>query len=418
MPETNPHASDLVLGGQMPTLQHGVVLGGLAGIEQRLASESLALRLQGLKDIIYHGERGIDLAIEALSDGNSQVRQLAGMLLRNHGGERGKNILLDCQPLSYFTTFADWRREIYNSQIGIIDPEHNAYVVAMSNMGKAGKYDLNNFQSLIKDPRIGELQALIFQIDNNPRDREHTFTFSLKAINKKRHLFPRLRALFIGDSILDIAPENNKSKLEISDIRPLLEAFPALEILEIAGHFGYHQLDCSNLKHDKLKTLVVRADDLTGDNIEQISTISLPSLQYLELWLGNRAKVAEIKKAMLPILSGISAPNLKYLGLCGYHDTDDLVSEILPSPIIDRLAVLALKMGKMKIQGVYALLNCSKLGNLKLLNASGSFLSPEEVQVIRKLSCQIDVSKNQYIPKIETTKQKKQKERRYSPTWE
>lgn len=418
MSELNPQASDAVLGGQTPTPEHGVVLGGLAGIEQRLASESLLLRLQGLKDTIHHGDRGIDLAIEALSDCNSQIRQLASVLLRNHGGERGKNILLERQPLSYFNTFADWQREIYNPQIGIIDPDNNAYVVAMSNTGRSGKYDLNNFQSLIKDPHIGELQALIFQIDENPRDREHTFAFALKAINNKRHLFPHLRALFIGDSILDIVPETTKSKLEILDIRPLLEYFPELEILEIAGHFGYHRLDCSNLKHDKLKTLVIGTGDFSEDNIEQISNISLPNLQYLELWLGNRGKVAEIKKAMLPILSGVSAPSLKYLGLCGYHDTDDLVSEILSSRIIKQLVVLAFKMGKMKIQGVYALLNCSKLDNLKLLNASGSFLSPEEVKVIRRLSCQVDLTKNQYIPKIETTKQKNQKERRYSPTWE
>lgn len=121
MSESKPRASDLVLGGH-PTPKNGVVLGGLAGLEQRLASESLLLRLQGLKDIIHYGDRGVDIAVEALLDRNLQIRQLAGKLLRIYGGERGRNILLDYQPLSYFNTFTDWRREIYNPKIGIIEP--------------------------------------------------------------------------------------------------------------------------------------------------------------------------------------------------------------------------------------------------------------------------------------------------------
>jgi hypothetical protein len=418
MSELNPRHTDAILGRQIPTPKDGVVLGGLARIEQRLTSQSLPLRLQGLKDIIYYGDRGIDIAIGALSDRNLQIRQLAGKLLRIHGGERGRNILLDYQPLSYFNTFADWRREIYNLQIGIIDPENNAYVVAMTNSGQAGKYDSKNFKSLIKDLHISDLQALVFQIDDNPRDRERTFTIGLEAINSARHLFPKLRALFIGDSMLDLEPENTKSKLEISEIRSLFTSFPDLEILEIAGHFHYHQLDCSQLEHQNLKTLIIKTEDLPANNIKQICAISLPNLEYLELWLGKRGNTNEIKKAMQPILSGISAPNLQYLGLCGYHDTNSLVSEILSSSIIDRLAVLAFKMGGMTAQGVSALTNSPKLGNLKLLNVSGNVISSESLDLLRKLKCKLDIRNNQYIPKIDIPKHKPEKELRYSPTWE
>ncbi|WP_310427505.1 hypothetical protein [Chamaesiphon sp. VAR_48_metabat_135_sub] len=418
MSELNPRNTDVVLGGQIPTPKDGVVLGGLARIEQRLASESLSLRLQGLKDIIHYGDRGVDIAIEALSDRNLQIRQLAGKLLRIHGGERGRNILLDYQPLSYFNTFADWRREIYNPQIGIIDPDNNAYVVAMTNSGQAGKYEFNNFKSLIKDPRISDLQALFFQIDDNPRDRERTFTIGLEAINSARHLLSKLRALFIGDSMLDLQSESNKSKLEILEVRSLLISFPDLEILEIAGHFGYHQLDCSQLEHQNLKTLIIKTENIPADNIKQLCSISLPNLEYLELWLGKQGSINEIKKAMQPILSGISAPNLQYLGLCGCHDTNSLVSEILSSPIIDRLPVLAFKMGSMTIQGVSALTNSPKLKNLKLLILSGEVISPEALSLLQKLECKLDIRNNQYRPKIDISKHKPAKERRYSPSWE
>lgn len=401
MSESKPRASDLVLGGQTPTPKYGVVLGGLAGIEQRLASESLLLRLQGLKDIIHYGDRGVDIAVEALLDRNLQIRQLAGKLLRIHGGERGRNILLNYQTLSYFNTFTDWRREIYNPQIGIIEPQNNAYVVAMTNSGKAGKYDFTNFQLLIKDPHISDLQALVFQMDDNPRDREQTFTIGLEAINSARHLFPKLRALFVGDSMLDLEPENTKSKLEILEIRSLLTSFPNLEILEVAGHFHYHQLDCSQLKHQNLKTLIIKTEDISVNNIEQICTISLPNLEYLELWLGKRGNTNEIKKAMQPILSGVSAPNLQYLGLCGYHDTNSLVAEILSSSIIDRLAVVAFKMAGITMQGVSTLTNSPNLENLKLLHISGSVISPEALHLLQNMGCKLDLRKNQYIPKFD-----------------
>jgi hypothetical protein len=418
MSELNRRNTDAVLGGQIPTPKDGVVLGGLARIEQRLASESLSLRLQGLKDIIHYGDRGVDIAVEALSDRNLQIRQLAGKLLRIHGGERGRNILLDYQPLSYFNTFADWRREIYNPQIGIIDPENNAYVVAMTNSGQAGKYEFNNFKFLIKDPRISDLQALFFQIDDNPRDRERTFTIGLEAINSARHLFPKLRALFIGDSMLDLQAESNKSKLEILEVRSLLMSFPDLEILEIAGHFGYHQLDCSQLEHQNLKTLIIKTENIPADNIKQLCSISLPKLEYLELWFGKQGSVNEIKKAMQPILSGISAPNLQYLGLCGYHDTNSLVTEILSNPIINRIAVLAFRMGGMTMQGVSALTNSPKLENLKLLILSGEVISPEALISLQKLGCKLDIRSNKSRLEIDVFRHKPAKERRYSPTWE
>ncbi len=50
MSETNPRESDLILGGQNPPPLNAAVLGGLAGIKQRLESESIAARLQALNN--------------------------------------------------------------------------------------------------------------------------------------------------------------------------------------------------------------------------------------------------------------------------------------------------------------------------------------------------------------------------------
>jgi hypothetical protein len=90
MSETNPHESDLVLGGQNPPPVNAAVLGGLAGIKQRLESESIAERLQALNNAIDYGDKAIDLAIDSMADPNPEVKRLARKLLRNKLGEKGK----------------------------------------------------------------------------------------------------------------------------------------------------------------------------------------------------------------------------------------------------------------------------------------------------------------------------------------
>jgi hypothetical protein len=122
MSELNPHDSAAILGGQNSSPITAVVLGGIAGVQQRLASESIVAKLRALQDISQYGNSGIDLAIQALSDPTEEVKRLARKLLRNQTGEEGKSALLSREPLHYFTTLNDWRWEVYNPEIGIVDP--------------------------------------------------------------------------------------------------------------------------------------------------------------------------------------------------------------------------------------------------------------------------------------------------------
>jgi hypothetical protein len=81
MSESNPHESDLILGGQNPPQTNAAILGGLAGVKQRLESESIAQRLQALNNAVAYGDNAIDLLIESLSDSTDEVSQLAYNLL-------------------------------------------------------------------------------------------------------------------------------------------------------------------------------------------------------------------------------------------------------------------------------------------------------------------------------------------------
>jgi hypothetical protein len=95
MSELTSSESDLVLGGQNPPPINAAILGGLAGVKQRLTSESIAERLQALNDSCQYGEKAIELVTKALTDESYEVRVLASKLLRERFGTAGALALLE-----------------------------------------------------------------------------------------------------------------------------------------------------------------------------------------------------------------------------------------------------------------------------------------------------------------------------------
>ena len=79
MPENSdrPKDSDAVLGGQIPPLVGRAVLGGLAGVKQRFASNALEQRIAALNEAVKYGDAGLELIIQALDDRAKQVRDIA-----------------------------------------------------------------------------------------------------------------------------------------------------------------------------------------------------------------------------------------------------------------------------------------------------------------------------------------------------
>jgi hypothetical protein len=393
MSDLNPQNVDAVLGGQNPPPVNAVILGGIAGAKQRLAIESIVAKLQALQDAVSYGNDGIELTLQALTDPADEVKKLARRLLRTHFEAARKAILLTDNPLSYFTTLAEWRWEVYHPEIGIVDPENNAYIVTLNYLSidyRQYRSDLSEFAALIRDPRIGELQALIFQIA--PSD-SYSFGIALEAIHDARYLFPHLRGLFIGDRHGDRAPEYRKSKVEVFDIKPFLVDFPNLEILQVYGHFRSYTLECAGVRHEKLRTLIIETADIKEENLQQIGAIDLPNLEYLELWLGRWGSSADrVTAALAPILLHHAMPKLQYLGLCSDEYTDSLIADLLTTPIVSQLAVLDFKMGTMTDIGVDYLLDSPDLTNLRYLNVSGNYLSEHSISKLQKLGCAIDAS--------------------------
>ncbi|NEP58377.1 MAG: hypothetical protein F6K31_15385 [Symploca sp. SIO2G7] len=79
--EIQPRTGDMVLGGQVRAPEHGVVLGGLEGIEMQLASATIKGRITALFEAAKYGAEGWNLVIQALKDKSEQVQQVAENLL-------------------------------------------------------------------------------------------------------------------------------------------------------------------------------------------------------------------------------------------------------------------------------------------------------------------------------------------------
>jgi hypothetical protein len=77
-----PHPFDAVLGGQSPPPVNAAVLGGLAGVKQRLASTSEEVRIAALSDALKYGQAGLDIVVEIFKTETGAMQCAAWNLLR------------------------------------------------------------------------------------------------------------------------------------------------------------------------------------------------------------------------------------------------------------------------------------------------------------------------------------------------
>ena len=291
----------------------------------------------------------------------------------------------------FFIKLENWQFQHFNPQVGIIDPENHAYTIPFQADSRNKIVNLEIFNALLKDPQVSQLKALTCHIgynDGYPEwSRNNAFGVVLEALCDACDRLSNLQALFIGDGYQH---EYRKSKLAVFDIRPILEAFPNLQLLQVCGHFYKYLLECESLKHENLKTLIIETADISGNNFAQICSLELPNLECLELWLGRQLDLSKFVRNMLkPIFCGEKFPNLAYLGLRSSECSDLLAIDIVQSSIMERLLVLDLSMGNLSDRGAQALLNCPAINQLHTLNISNNCVSEGMVQRLLQLNCQV-----------------------------
>lgn len=181
-----------------------------------------------------------------------------------------------------------------------------------------------------------------------------------------------LEALFLGDLEDEQAM---LSTIYLGDVAPILAAFPGLRELALRGGDG---LDFPVSGHEQLRVLRVESGGLPPHAAEQIAAAQLPSLERLELWLGDENYGGGVTVEQLaPLLTGEGKPALRHLGLQNSFIQDELAAAIASAPVVPRLTSLSLSMGTLSDAGVEALLQGQPLTHLRELDLSFHFISHE-----------------------------------------
>ncbi|MFJ9213446.1 STM4015 family protein [Streptomyces sp. NPDC102264] len=179
-----------------------------------------------------------------------------------------------------------------------------------------------------------------------------------------------LEALFLNDLEDD---EEMISSIGQPDLAPLLAAFPGLRELAVRGGNG---LDFPVTGHAGLRSLRIESGGLPPQAAEHIAAADLPSLERIELWLGDEDYGGGTTVEQLaPLLAGERKPALRHLGLQNSPIQDELAAAIASAPVVPRLTSLSLSMGTLSDEGAEALLHGQPLTHLKELDLSHHFLS-------------------------------------------
>ncbi|WP_310425662.1 hypothetical protein [Chamaesiphon sp. VAR_48_metabat_135_sub] len=358
MSAPNPHESDLVLGGQNPPPINAAVLGGEAGKKQKLQyKQAFAKENKFWCDFEY----------------------------------------LNGLPNSHANIFAD--RQVVNFEAGmeIINPQNNAY--SFHEYYGSDTFESKWF-SVLESPCTNEIEALVFGIADWDMEL-------ISVIANAKDKLENLKAIFIGDI------EDSECMISslpcYGDISPILESYDRLEFLQMRCNQGRNARTgeklyegfrfCQTLRHDKLKILRIESSGLNHQTLLDINQLKLPSLEYLELWLGSPEYGANSSiEDLIPMISSEKFSQLKYLGFKNCDYTDDIAFALAKSPFLENLIELDLSMGTLGNDGLLALLNSPAIEYLDTLNISENFITRgfiENILPTFELNCKLIIDRQE-----------------------
>jgi hypothetical protein len=198
------------------------------------------------------------------------------------------------------------------------------------------------------------------------------------ALAERASALPALRALFLGELI---GEESEISWIQLTDVTPVLRAFPGLEVLRVRGSDG---LDFVPGSYPGLRELAFESGGLPAEIVRAVGESDLPNLRHLELWLGTDTYGGDTTVADLAsILAGANTPVLSYLGLRDSEIADDIAAAAAGAPVVARLETLDLSLGMLSDVGAAALLAGQPLTHLRKLDLHHHFLTEEMTRRLR-----------------------------------
>ncbi|MGW5334413.1 STM4015 family protein [Streptomyces bauhiniae] len=201
----------------------------------------------------------------------------------------------------------------------------------------------------------------------------------IAALLAARDRLPALRALFLGDLVME---EAELSWIQQTDVTGLLTGFPELAEFGVRGGTG---LEFPALEHAALRKLVVETGGLPVEVVRGVGGSGLPALEHLELWLGDSTYGADTTVSDLePILAGTRLPALCHLGLRNSEIQDEIAAAVASAPVVARLETLDLSMGTLGDEGAAALLAGQSLTHLAFLDLHHHYITEPLQQRLRE----------------------------------
>ncbi|MDT0329006.1 STM4015 family protein [Nocardiopsis lambiniae] len=211
-------------------------------------------------------------------------------------------------------------------------------------------------------------------------ESEEPGTPARDALLEHAAAFPALRALFIGDIVVE---ESEISWIHQPDLSPLFAAFPNLAEFTVRGTGDPYMHETSQLgldigRHDALRSLTVQSGGLPAPVARGIDSAEAPGLERLELWLGVEDYRGDTTPEDLArTLSGEAFPNLNHLGLRNAEESDVWVRALADAPVVGRLRSLDLSMGTLTDEGARVLLDAPVFRELGRLDLEHHYMSEE-----------------------------------------
>jgi hypothetical protein len=244
--------------------------------------------------------------------------------------------------------------------------------------------------ALLEQPQSAQLRALIIGAWSGSFEGANSAQM-VAALVKAAPRLPELRHLFFGEMVCE---ECEISWIKLSDMSPLLNAFPKLESLRVRGGEG---LAFSKTKHDNLRELAVESGGLARAAIRDIFLCQFPALEHLELLLGEANYGFDGgAEDLQPLLSGQLFPKLKWLGLMNSEIANDIAAVAVNAPLVSRLETLDLSLGNLDGEGVQSFAGLAAFPNLRTLNITHHFATDAEIAALKKaLKCQVIAQERQ-----------------------
>ncbi len=179
---------------------------------------------------------------------------------------------------------------------------------------------------------------------------------------------PLLQELFIGDFTYE---QMELKFTKLGNVSPLLSSLGDLRRLQLRG--GTMRFE-SAIKHKTLESLSIQATELTVQNLDRITTATLPALHTLEL----AADGLELSGPHLDQLARATAfPALKRLAINYTVKTSRILEALLRSPLLAQLEELQLQYGDLSDPAVIQLTQHeSRWRHLRVLDLGNNRISP------------------------------------------